>query len=1055
MLERIAIWAFGALVAWCSFAASEATASSERSSDRPGPAKRSAVRYSAPLILPTNYVGDRSKEFDPERARPTALAAADFDEDGTVDLVVGYVDRNRGLVTFRRGNVKAVYPHVRMAGSLMPFGLDVRVDDVPTAPDFLLAGDYDADGHQDLFVAARGARRFTILAGDGGGGFSLKHTIKTPGGITAVTSGEIHRRDGLADLAVATEARDSREVLIFQDPRGAAHAAPRRVVMRETATAVMMGRFDGDVFYDLAVTTEFGHFSVSGCDHLAARFGSTGSCDELIARPADDRAWDRLAWLHDTEWSAQRSLRLNRDGIADLVVLPRHGGGPAIVSSVSAAIITVNTKLDNSTAADELCSLREAILNANGDTDVTAGDCVAGAGMDTIEFNIQDPVPRIRLTGLLPAITDSLTIDGFTQPGSSSSMKKITLSSTSYADYAIAVSGSASNGTVLRGITIFHMDTAILVENASNVTIEGCNIGTNGTGDQDFGINGSGIALSNSHDSLIGGPVPAARNIIASSNDSGVLIRDGSSGNAVEGNYIGTDASGLQNFGNYPAGVTIVQSNANTVGGTAFGAGNLISANLYGVEIWGAPPPHVASGNTVQGNIIGLDSTGSGELGNESHGVAIFDAATTLVGGPGTGARNVISSNLLGDGVHIEERFIDPAETTGNAVQGNYIGTDVTGTLARGNGEGVFLYNVPSNLVGGRFPGEGNLLSGNIDGVLVLGFGSAVQNRIEGNLIGTGAGGVGFLPNDSNGVVIQDGSQNSVGGAAPGASNIIAGNGKHGIVLLDFYTSIPTGGNGFLGNLIFANGDIAIDLGFDGPTPNDPGDLDTGANDLQNYPEPASAEVGLSSVSTTGSIDTVGAIRVEFFSGSACGMAERYLGFTDAIGGQTFASPLPVRLTPGEIVHATATNASGSSSELTCLTTMPCGLQTVGPTLVAPNRDRLEWGATLDVRYARGPLSGLSGYATDDLGLLASAGELDISSDTPAPGLGMYYLVREQACGSWQTTLTPPGEPARDVNLETPACGDGILDVGESCDDGNQANGDGCTSDCNVEPSAP
>jgi hypothetical protein len=160
----------------------------------------------------------------------------------------------------------------------------------------------------------------------------------------------------------------------------------------------------------------------------------------------------------------------------------------------------------------------------------------------------------------------------------------------------------------------------------------------------------------------------------------------------------------------------------NTIGGTAAGAGNLISGNgSHGVEVI------FGTGNVVQGNRIGTDASGSQPLGNGGHGLLIEGGSSTLIGGQTVGAGNLISANQ-GSGVVLA----GPGH--GNLVQGNFIGTDDSGTAALGNaGDGVHISGSNNHVIGGEASGAGNTIAFNGgDGVLVDG-GSG--NAILGNAI--------------------------------------------------------------------------------------------------------------------------------------------------------------------------------------------------------------------------------------------------------------------------------------------------------------------------------
>ena len=210
----------------------------------------------------------------------------------------------------------------------------------------------------------------------------------------------------------------------------------------------------------------------------------------------------------------------------------------------------------------------------------------------------------------------------------------------------------------------------------------------------------------------------------------GILLETNGS-NTIEGNYIGTDVTGTVALGNGFNGIAIVAgAQSNTVGGTTTGARNVISGNGdLGIII--VDPG--TSQNLVQGNYIGTDVTATAALGNGGFGISILDGAlSNTVGGTSAGARNIISGN--GDGMEIAE-----PGTSQNLVQGNYIGTDVTGTVALGNGfNGIVIgAGAQSNTVGGTTAGARNVISGNGDlGIEILDPGTS-QNLVQGNYIAT------------------------------------------------------------------------------------------------------------------------------------------------------------------------------------------------------------------------------------------------------------------------------------------------------------------------------
>jgi titin len=162
-----------------------------------------------------------------------------------------------------------------------------------------------------------------------------------------------------------------------------------------------------------------------------------------------------------------------------------------------------------------------------------------------------------------------------------------------------------------------------------------------------------------------------------------------------------------------------INSPNNLIGGTTPGAGNLISGNGdRGILINNT----TASSNRVEGNLIGTDITGTQAIGN-ALGIAIGAAANNVIGGTAAGARNLISGNT-GNGIQLDR----DDRNNKNRIEGNFIGTDITGAADLGNsGNGVVLLGVVNNVVGGTTAAARNVISGNNNsGVSISNFGSAL-----------------------------------------------------------------------------------------------------------------------------------------------------------------------------------------------------------------------------------------------------------------------------------------------------------------------------------------
>lgn len=351
-------------------------------------------------------------------------------------------------------------------------------------------------------------------------------------------------------------------------------------------------------------------------------------------------------------------------------------------------------------------------------------------------------------------------------------------------------------------------------------------IGTNRHGLDRLPNSHAGIMITGgASNNSIGGATEAERNIISSNGNNpngapdnfaggfifefgyGIIVEGPvSTGNTVEGNFIGVDIDGdltqtpefsEVDVGNYAGGVyvrggalnTIVRDNVISKNGTA---SLWLSESRTGILI----EDFGTTGTLVVGNLIGTDVTGTRRLGNNDHGIAIsFGSARNTIGGTTVAERNILSANGF-RGINITDNGTDE-----NVVQGNYIGLDITGTVDIGNDDsGVAIgFGPKGNLIGGEAAGARNVIAGNRDdGVVIFSSGSN-NNIIQGNYIGTNAGGTRAIPNDVMGVfIVGQASNNLVGGRTAAARNIISGNGDDGVRI----TNSGTTGNRVEGNYI-------------------------------------------------------------------------------------------------------------------------------------------------------------------------------------------------------------------------------------------------------------
>jgi hypothetical protein len=503
------------------------------------------------------------------------------------------------------------------------------------------------------------------------------------------------------------------------------------------------------------------------------------------------------------------------------------------IPEIQAAAFVVSSTGDSGAG-----TLRQAILDAN-----------ASGGLDTISFSILGAgVHTITPLTPLPAVTDPVIIDGTTQPGFAG-QPLIEINGTSAGANAglrltagnstvrglvinrfqtdgIDISGGGTNivacnyigtdssglvarGNAFEGVLITsssanviggtnvadrnllsgNSDAGVYILNSSGNFVLGNYIGTSVAGTAQLGNTNNGVAIYNSTANQVGGTNTAARNIISGNGGSGVyLFGSGSYNNVVQGNYIGTSKNGTSGIANTGDGVTLSAALINVIGGAVAGSGNLISGNDQAGVSLGAS----ASGNLVQGNLIGTDLNGSGAIPNSLAGVTIYGAGGNLVGGVVSGTGNVISGNNQ-DGIFILTNNV------GNTVAGNFIGLNAAGTGSLPNlFNGLSLSNAVANTIGGTSGSARNVISGNANYGLEILSGSA-SNVVEANFIGTDPAGATAEPNTLSGIRIE-GRANTIGIASHG--NLISGNGQDGI----FITGATASNNVVQGNYIGTSG---------------------------------------------------------------------------------------------------------------------------------------------------------------------------------------------------------------------------------------------------------
>ncbi|MGI8957285.1 MAG: beta strand repeat-containing protein [Chthoniobacterales bacterium] len=458
-------------------------------------------------------------------------------------------------------------------------------------------------------------------------------------------------------------------------------------------------------------------------------------------------------------------------------------------------------------------------------------------------------------------------------------------------------------GTGQKTITVL----SPLPQITETVTIDGGNSGVasnrvelKGAGALGTGLDLEGAGASNS----------VIRNLVINGFSSLQILFINVQNSTVQGNFLGLDVTGSAIVAGSGGGFqTCCGSTGNIIGGSNSGEGNVISAA-------GAAAITIDAGDAViQGNLVGLNAAGTATVGAPGTGISITNASATI-GGTNPGERNVIAAptGILFGG--------NPAlgHSTGT-VQGNFIGTDATGTTALnfGSGAGIAASHATGVVING-----GNVISGNGIGVSISSSGTSGSTSdsttVQGNFIGVAADGMKPLGNSGNGVDVFFTSNHLIGGTNPGEGNVIANNGGNGVSIAGGGTSVRVDGNS-----IFSNGGLGIDLDVAGVSLNDLGDGDSGANNLQNFPRIAAVTATGGNVAISGFLNSRPntAYRIEFFANDAAdpsgfGEGQTFLGsadvMTDAVGNKAFDVSFPFTGLV-IVVTATATDPDGNTSE--------------------------------------------------------------------------------------------------------------------------------------------
>jgi gliding motility-associated-like protein len=427
-------------------------------------------------------------------------------------------------------------------------------------------------------------------------------------------------------------------------------------------------------------------------------------------------------------------------------------------------------------------SLRQAIIDAN-----------TLPGLDTINFNAGY---NIILASALPTVMDPLFING---PNSLGPQIEINGNTNSVAGVGILIAAPAS-GSTIKGLNIHGMQGQGVLIAASGCTVTGCYIGTNLNGTSIVSNAFSGIEISaNLSNIKIGGSTPDSSNVVSGNSQIGINIGANCTNIKISGNKIGTNANGTSALANSQLGI-LVNSATNLVIGGGVNERNVVSGNLqHGMVL------NSCTSVKISNNYIGVNASGTAAIPNSISGIQLNQTPARL-GGKSPDSLNIISGNL--------SVGVDVINTNGLSILGNYIGLGADGTTGIGNGSHGIQFNSCSNiLVGGSSYLEKNVISKNTSHGILIDNSNTIT--IKGNFIGTDKTGLIKKGNSSHGIQMQTAVNGIViGGKRYVDGNIISCNGAAGINFEDGGTGkLAANGTIIKGNLIGTDSTTTQDFG--------------------------------------------------------------------------------------------------------------------------------------------------------------------------------------------------------------------------------------------------
>ena len=833
--------------------------------------------------------------------RLLSLASADLNRDGMPDLVAGCMKETGGILRIQPGN--SSFREGRQAGGMdeLPFGQTATLFEAPIRPDFLSAGDLNQDGFADLLLAEQGNHYLYWAAGNGAGEFADGALIPLPGNVNAMRVADFDRPSGAPKVMLGLQGDENSQLIIYSGNRRSPFTQPEVHRIPGIIRAFETGMFNSDSAYDLAILADSGLWILNGNDrftahpvrephqvHLpftaialaAGNFG--GGARKDLALLSDHGTIYRAGLSFRKRW--RRDIkRLNRmawTGATQILrtrMTARKLDDLAVFTNDAVNLLATDPKFDryNAVAEIPLKNHPAAALALKLNSDALY-DLILPEDSNSLAIALTQPQAFFGVSQVSDE-PDADTGDGVCDVDLGTSGDQCTLRAA--IQQANASPGLDSiefllvSGSTITPLTPLPPITeAVDISSVSHVPIEisGANPGA---------AAGNGLQVS-------GGDSTVRDLIINRFNGSMIsagLVFDSNGNNELSDCRIGTDQTGTLSMGN-SYGLLINNSSDNTIGSLV--RETTISGNVTGVQIQGT-----SSSNVLEYCSIGTTFDNSGRLGNT------FDGIYLATGTTNSFIQNSIISANGANGL----RVLGSAQVTDN-----YIGTNSSYQGGLGNsGNGIMVQQASI------YADDNVIVRNGSSGVTIRSDGSSLTR----NSIGTDPDGALQLGNLGVGVLIEDGSNNELD------SNIVAYNFSEvqGAGVRVQAVELSSIQNKITMNAIYSNSGVGIDLGIDDVTPNDAGDTDSGANNLQNFPVLISATSNGSDLGVQGTLNSLPNefYQIEIFSNPVCdssGNGEGRLSlhssseFSDSSGNLSFSYTINPGAQPGEFITATATH---------------------------------------------------------------------------------------------------------------------------------------------------